>query len=70
MSEAETYQEEARRLVATASTAMYGGTDLRKSIIKLLGHKGKVKTPYQIRKEWSSIKGSMAEEVVRMRTAE
>jgi hypothetical protein len=70
MAEAEAYQEELRQLVELAGTAMYGNTDLRKRIIKLLGYKGKVKTPYGIRKEWSSIKGSMAEEVIKMRQAE
>lgn len=53
-----------------AGTAMYGSTVLKKRILKLHGYKGKIKTANEIRKEWSSIKGSMAEEIVRMREAE
>jgi endonuclease V-like protein UPF0215 family len=70
MEMAEAYREELDRLVELAGIAIYGNMDLRKRIIKLLGYKGKVKTPYEIRKEWSSIKGSMAEEVIKMRQAE
>ena len=70
MTESEAYQEELKQLVEMAGTAMYGSRDFKKRIIKLLGYKGKVKTPYEIRKEWSGIKGSMAEEVIKMRQAE
>jgi len=71
MAEAETYQEEIRQLVELAGTGMYGSASLKSRITKLLSeYKGKVKTPYQVREELAKIKGSMAEEVVRMRAAE
>ena len=71
MAEAEAYQEELRELVEVAVTGMYGSAALKRRIDRLLReYKGKVKTAYEVRKEWSKIKGSMAEEVIRMRTAE
>jgi len=71
MAEAETYQEELKQLVEVAGRGMYGSVALKKRISKLLQeYKGKVKSAYEVRREWSKIKGSLAEEVVRMRKAE
>lgn len=68
---AETFQEELRQLVEVAGGGMYGSTALKKRVSKLLQeYKGKIKSTYEIRQEWSKIRGSLAEEVVRMRAAE
>lgn len=71
MAEAETYQEELRQLVEVAGRGMYGSAALKKRIGELLQeYRGEVKSAYQVREEWSKIKGSLAEEVVRMRAVE
>ena len=71
MAEAETYQEELKQLVEVAGRGMYGSAVLKKRISKLLQeYKGKVKSAYEVRQEWSKIKGNLAEEVVKMRATE
>lgn len=69
---AEAYQEELDRLVEMAGAGMYGSSSMKKRISRLLQeHKGRIKTPSEIKQVWSKkIKGSMAEEVIRMREAE
>lgn len=72
MTEVEVAQEELDRLVEMVEASMTGGTSMRKKVSKMLQeHKGRIKTPQEIKRIWSKkIKGSMAEEIIRMREAE
>jgi hypothetical protein len=71
MTEAEVRQEELDRLVELVALSMCSSS-LKKRVEKLLKeHRGRIRTPQEIRQMLSrKIKGSMAEEIIRMRQAE
>lgn len=66
-------QKELEEMVELARALMYGNPSMRRKLTKLLGEylqAGRIKSAEEVRRDLSKIKGSLSEEIIKMRYAE